>query len=401
MRSRFNLLIHSVTFFLVLLLAAACDTSPVVVIATPIPPDGGFRTYQHPSGVFTLRLPPNWSVRDVSEGGVLRVEFSAPGSANLPMSVYVVNTGATMESTELLALIDQYQQIVNAGLYTEVSRNGQGDGSWRLVGIRESPIGARQLNTFIQADGTFFSALEMDITNLDEQSMRTLQAVINTYRVNPNAQIVASEIRPVANIDSAVTPGSLTFSGIYQWTTPDGAFIVNGEVTNASGAPLEAVRVTATLVDAQGLPLASQQSILALEILEVGQTAPFSIRFQTGKPAQAVRADVDAVARGAEYSIGTHLGRSNFIMGNDRATYNERGYLTITADVVNSTQALARFVKAVVTVYDDQGRVVGTDSVFLEKPDLLPGEASRFDVVFFELGGNATRYEITLEGKTE
>ena len=69
--------------------------------------------------------------------------------------------------------------------------------------------------------------------------------------------------------------------------------------------------------------------------------------------------------------------------------------------MVNKTQGAAHFVKATVTVYDDQQHVVATDSTFMSKPDLLPGEAAHFEVTFLELGGNALRYVINIEGKSD
>src|SRR5262245_60895642 len=147
-------------------LLVACDASPVVVVATPVPPDAKFHTYRHPSGVFSLRLPADWSVRDISHGDAVRVEFSPPGNSGLPMTVYVINTGTSLGTTNLLDAINRYQSIINGdpGVYAEVSRNAQGDGSWRLAGVRQTPIGPRQLNTFLQADKTFLSAIEVDIT---------------------------------------------------------------------------------------------------------------------------------------------------------------------------------------------------------------------------------------------
>ena len=74
---------------LLLVLLSACNSGTTVVVATPVPPDAGFRTYRHPGGAFSLRLPPEWSVRDlsgenpVSVGGVqktIRTRFSGtPG----------------------------------------------------------------------------------------------------------------------------------------------------------------------------------------------------------------------------------------------------------------------------------------------------------------------------------
>ena len=105
--------------FLVLLLVGGllltgCNPDPVVVVATAVPLDANFRVYQHPTGVFSLRLPPNWSVRDVSQGSAIRVEFSPPDNAGLPLSVYIINTGTVMDTSELLNAIDQYQKVVNS-----------------------------------------------------------------------------------------------------------------------------------------------------------------------------------------------------------------------------------------------------------------------------------------------
>src|SRR4051812_31357962 len=83
-------------------LLSACDSSPVVVVATPVPADAKFHTYRHPTGVFTLRLPADWSIRDVSRGDTIRVEFSQPGNTGLPMTVYVVNTGTVLDVTTFL-----------------------------------------------------------------------------------------------------------------------------------------------------------------------------------------------------------------------------------------------------------------------------------------------------------
>ncbi|MEP7284850.1 MAG: FxLYD domain-containing protein [Chloroflexota bacterium] len=385
-----------------LLLLAACDANPVVVVATPVPPDAAFRKYQHPSGVFSLRLPPDWSVRDVSRADSIRVEFSPPSNNGLPMTVYVVNTGTVLDSPALLDAINKYQAVVNgdAQVYNEVGRNAQGDGSWRLAGVRQTPIGPRQLNTFMQADKTFISAIEVDVTGANEAMLQTLRTVINTYRVDPTAVINASAIQA----DSAgvtTTSGVLAFGGLYTWTNNQGTFIVNGQVTNKSGGPLEAIRVSALLYDAQNNPVAEQANVIPIEVLADGGITPFTVQFKSGKPSQAVRLELQAAGRNAEYALKTHLGDDQFIKGNDKATYNAGGYLTIGGDVVNRTQGAAHFVKATITVYDDQQRVVATDSAFVTKPDLLPGDSARFEVTFFEIGGSVARYVITVEGKSD
>lgn len=388
---------------LITLVAAACDTSPVVVVATPVPLDARFRTYRHPSGVFKLRLPSDWSVRDLSHGDTIRVEFSPPGNAGLPMTVYVVNTGTVLDTASLLDAINRYQAALNgdSSVYHEVSRNAQGDGSWRLAGVRQTPIGPRLLNTFLQADKAFLSAIEVDLTDANDAMQQTLRAIINTYRVDPTVVIGASQIQAPEGTGGNVSSGVLAFGGLYTWTNPQGAFIVNGEVTNQSGGPLEGIRITAILYDAQNNALVEQANVIPLEVLDDRAKAPFSIHFRNGKPSQAVRYELQAAARNAEYAISTHLGDDSFIRGNDKAQYNANGYLTVGGDVVNKTQGPARYIKATVTLYNEQQQVVATDNAFLSKPELLPGETSHFEVTFYEVGGNAARYVITIEGKTQ
>lgn len=379
---------------------AACNSDPVVLVATPIPPDANYHTYRHPA--FSIRLPADWNVRDVSQGGIVRIEFSPPGNTGLPLTVFVLNTGAVLNATSLLAAIDQYQQAFHgdAALYTEVSRTAQGDGSWRVAGILKTPIGIRELNTFFQGEGPLLAVSEADLTDLDAARLNTLQAVVNTLRVNKETDLAASSLQSAAKTDPDTVPGALSFGGIFGWTNRQGDFVINGQVTNQSGGPLEAIRVTAIFYDEQGVALADQQNVVPVDVLPADQTAPFTIRFRDGKPAQAVRYELQAAARSAEYALATYLGDDQFIRGNEIARYNANNYLTVSGDVVNRTQNAAYYVKAIVTVFDDGGRVVATDSAFIPKRILLPGEAARFEATFPELGGSAIRYVVIIEGRT-
>ena len=75
----------------ILVLASVGLTACVAEEATPELVDPtGFVTYVHPSGVFTLDLPPEWVVNDTSDATALNVEFSPPNSPEPLISVYVV-----------------------------------------------------------------------------------------------------------------------------------------------------------------------------------------------------------------------------------------------------------------------------------------------------------------------
>jgi hypothetical protein len=44
---------------------------------------------------------------------------------------------------------------------------------------------------------------------------------------------------------------------------------------------------------------------------------------------------------------------------------------------------------------------VATDSAFLSKPDLQPGDTGHFEITLYEMGGSAARYVVSVEGKSE
>lgn len=395
-------IIRHVCLLCLVLMMAACESGGVVLVATPIAPDASFRTYLHPGGAFSIRLPSEWSVRDISrDSNAIQVEFSAPNNRGLPLNLYILNTGANLSAPQLLDYLDRYQAAFHPDhtRYVELSRTAQGDGSWRVVALRDTGIGQRQINAFYQANGAIFSVIEADVTDLTPEALNTLQAVINTLRVNPNTALAAGEVR--ANSDSADTPGALTFESTYSWITPTGEFVVNGIVVNRSGAPLEAIRVTVLLLDGNQVIVAEQSNVVALELLPADAAAPFSVRFRGGKPSNATQVELRVAARHAEYALATYLGEDAFLRGNEIAKYDADGFLVVSGDLVNQTQKVAQAVKVVIAVFDAQGQVIATDSAFTVNPTLLPGELSRFEVTFPELGGSAIRYTIRVEGKTQ
>ena len=381
---------------------AACQSSPVILVATPMPPDAAFHTYRHPSGAFTIRLPADWSIRDVSRADTVRVEFSPPGNTGLPLTVYVANTGAVLDSASLLDALNKYQSVVNgdASVYHEIGRTAQGDGSWRLIGIRQTPIGARQLNTFLQADKAFLTAIETDITSADETRLTQMRAIINTYRADPSAVLTASSLSSNTSPAVNTSSGTIAFANMFTWTDSTGGFNINGELSNVSGGPLEAVRVTAQLYDSSSSVIAEEGDVIASKVLASADSAPFSIRFRNGKPSQAVRYELQASARGAEYNLASYLGADSFIKGNEAPSYTPSGYFVVAGDVVNQTKQAAHAVRVTVTVYDQEQRVVASQSEFVEKPDLLPGESSHYVATFYQLAGSPMRFVTHVEGQT-
>jgi hypothetical protein len=392
---------------LMVLALAACGlggakNEPVIVIATPIPPDAGFITYHHPSGVFTLRMPSDWIAGELPDSNGIRVQFTSleNNQAVTRLSILIVNTGQPMTPEAFAEAANAYQPPADLAAYGwhEISRADQRDGSRRIVGIREYPmLGPRSMNIFLEGDGSFFSALELDLTGADASTLNTLRAVINTFRVNQNAELAVGTVRQAA---AGVTSysGVIGFNGYLDWTDRQGAFHITGEVVNTTLKPLEAVRLSGVLFDSQGRRLAEQSDILSVDVLGPGQAAPFDLRFDGGKPATTVRYELQAAGRDAEYALQTFYGPENFSVANDQAIYNDRGNLVIRGDLANIGSKLATAVKVVVAIWDGQGRIVATETVFVSKPELVPQEATTFEVTFYDLGGPALTYTLTVVG---
>lgn len=378
------------------------SNDPVFVVATPVPPDAGFVTYEHPSGVFSVRTPPEWVAGELPDPDGVRVQFTTleGDQAVTRLSVYIVNTGEPMTPEAFAQAANAYQPPEDLASYgwQELGRADQRDGSRRIVGVRTYPmLGPRALNIFLQGVGAFFAALEVDVTEADTATLDTLTAVINTFRVNPDTELAVGAVQQaVAGVTSFT--GVVGFNGYYAWTDSDGVFHLTGEAVNTTPYPLEAVRLSGVLFDAQGRRLVEQSDILPLDVLGPGQGAPFDLRFEGGKPPNAVRYELNVAGREAEYALQSFYGPENFVVANDYADYSTQGHLVVRGELANVGPSIAEAVKIVAAIWDDQGHIVATETLFIAKPRLVPQEAVSFEVPFYELGGPAVTYTLTVLG---
>jgi len=281
--------------------------------------------------------------------------------------------------------------------WTEIERAAQRDGSRRITGVRTYPVlGPRSLNIFLQGDGAFFSALEADVTDIDAVSLDRLAAVVNTFRINRDANLTVGTVEQAAGVTSYT--GVIGFDGYLAWTDSSDTFHLTGQAVNTTSQAIEAVRLSGVLYDSQGRRLAEQSDILPLDVLEPGEAVPFDLRFEGGKPASAVRYELNVAGRQADYALQAYYGPDNFAVANDRAIYNDRGTLVIQGELANTGPRIATAVKIVVAIWDDQGHIVATQTVYVARPQLVPQEAVTFEVPFYDLGGPAVTYTLTVLG---
>ncbi|MBZ0319059.1 MAG: DUF3157 family protein [Anaerolineae bacterium] len=379
------------------------DNAPLVIVATSAAPDAGFYTYRHESGVFSIRIPPNWVADNLPDPNGVRVQFSnLEGTESVVrLTVYVVNTGTPMTREGFLNAAAAYQppeDVANYGWQLIEDPIDQSDGSRRLVGVRTYPtIGPRAMNIFLQGNGSYFSALEADVTGADDPLINTLAAVVNTYRVNSSVALQIGEVTGVTSFT-----GVIGFDSYTAWSDSDGGFNITGRVVNNADYSVEAVRLTGYLFDSRSNRLSEKSSILTTDILAPGEGAPFRLRFDGGRPSTVVRYELHAAARASEDTVLRNFyGKNNFTVQSNDPFYNESGFLVVSGQLSNNGSRLVKLIKVVVSIFDDQNNVVATETVFIDKDQLLPGEAGSYEVVMYDVGGPAIRYELNVMGTAE
>lgn len=384
------------SFLVILLAIVGCSSNsnsePLVQIATSQAPDAGYIDYVHPTGVFTMRIPPDWIPNDLPDDNGVRVEFSTleNDQSVVRLTVYVVNTGTPMSREAFLQTTNAYlppQDFANFNWRMIESPIDQPDGSRRVVGVRDYPvIGSRALNVFMQASGRYFAALEADVTEAPPTTMSALTAVVNTFRINDTVQIEQGSVA-----GGITYSGNIGFESYAHWQDTGGGFNITGLVVNNQDIPVEAVRVTGYLFDARGNRLSDESIILTTDVLRPDERAPFRLRFEGGRPTAAVRYEIHAAARVADFSLDSFYPTENFEVIHT-SLYNDLGNLVVRGQIVNRGTRLVTSVKVIVAVFNDLGEVVAVETQFISKDQLLPGEVDDFEVIFYDLGGTAVRY---------
>ncbi len=387
-----------------MLLAGCVAEAPTPELVDPT----GFVTYVHPTGVFALSMPPDWVVSDTSDDHALDVAFSPPDAPDPLISVYVTSAIAFLQAQpdtsdtavspgNLDALADVYLKTfytLTDSTLKVISRDPQPDGSLRIGFLIDAPQGTSQHNDFIQTVGPYFVALRT-LLPADHAQLRTLSRVITTLNVSTLTGWASAVATPQSHVDA--TPSLVDFASLNAWVDRNGGFVIVGQVLNRADQPLEFIRITAQLVDANNQVMIEQDDFVSSDLLMPGEYAPFSIVFSDGLPTGTVRYVLEASARYADMANQTFYGPQNFTLSS-QADFDQNGLLVISGQVRNEGNLTANLVKVIVTIFDDQQRVIATDTTLVDTQKLAPTDVSTFKVTFFELGGTPNTFLVTAQG---
>jgi len=190
------------------------------------------------------------------------------------------------------------------------------------------------------------------------------------------------------------TPVAMRIEGLAFYHTPADSLWCLGEVINLSAEPVEEIQVRVSLHDAQGKLLASGAAFTQLDVLAGRGRSPFGILF-TAPPANFAQYQTQVLS-GVR---STHLGPRypDLAVSEEWGGWLDESNYQVKGRVENAGQSEAEKVALIVTLYDEEGHVVGARSVGIEAEVFLPGAVAPFDIVVLPLGPVA-RHSVAVQG---
>jgi LysM repeat protein len=190
------------------------------------------------------------------------------------------------------------------------------------------------------------------------------------------------------------TPIALEIQGLAFHRTPVDSLWALGEVANLSGQPAEEVQVEVTLHDAQGQLLDRQAAFAQLDVLAADGRAPFALLFDS-PPTSFAQYQIRVLAG----VPSTHLGPRypDLAVRKDLGEWLDENNYRVRGEIHNSGQEDAEKVVVIVTLYDEEGRVVGARTVEIAAEVFLAGAMAPFDVTLTPLGA-VDRYDVQVQG---
>jgi LysM repeat protein len=218
---------------------------------------------------------------------------------------------------------------------------------------------------------------------------RTLQVGQQLIIPGPEEAEEAIILAPTA------TPLPATVQNVYLSETSIGGLWVLGEVRNDNDIPLEQVRVAITLLDDQEQEVAQANGLVALDLVEARELAPFAILFEA-LPGRFDQYRALVVAAVPAY-IGSYY--RDLEVRNLQSDGERYAAYTVTGTIFNFGPEEAVSVQVVVTAYDSLGRVIATRKVDPEHNVVPPGGETSFTAILAPIGGPLERIEAVAQGQ--
>ncbi len=180
------------------------------------------------------------------------------------------------------------------------------------------------------------------------------------------------------------TPLPLETSGLSLYRTTVGGIWCMGEVVNTTANPVTDLQLQVTLVDGLGTHLVSGVTLAAVDYLPGGARAPFAILFQEPPPEAS---DMSVVLLRAESIGAITAGFVPLMVSNLEGQVSGPQY-RVTGRLLNDSGGAVERATVVVTLYDDEGRVLGyRQSMLAGQGRAAAGANVEFSVLLTYHGG--------------
>ncbi|MFZ4813299.1 MAG: hypothetical protein ACOYL5_02095 [Phototrophicaceae bacterium] len=381
-------------------MAVGCSagSGAVVFAPTPVPADVSPASYAHPSAAFTVVLPRTWALRERHLTVISIASFSPPRSHVPLITLAALRLNAPpADDTALQQLMTDIQTRwrPDAPRYTEITREAMGDGSWRLTGVRQTLNNtAQQINTFIEIHDGLLGVIEVVLTD-DPALNQRVQEAVNTVQFHPTSDLQPTTPETLRLMSS----NALEALNVSAWTAPDGAFFVTGEVANLSDIAVEGLPVEVALLTQDGRAVTSAADVTMGYGVPPGGFMPFSLRFGDGQPALTDHFTLTFGAEAWEPLSTTPFYGVGVLSWTDSFTVTPEGWLLVSGVISNPSETYVYLPRVVITVFDDNQRVIAARFVELDKVEFAPGEQAPYEVLITELGGTAARYIVTVQAR--
>jgi LysM repeat protein len=234
--------------------------------------------------------------------------------------------------------------------------------------------------------------------NVSMASLQEANGILDPSTLQIGQQIIVpreEEAQVAADATPTPTPLPVTIDNLHFTENTIGGVWVMGEVHNTTGVALEQVRVGVTLVDNAGAELAESEALVALDLVDLDERAPFAILFGAA-PENFEQYQAYAVSAVPAY-VGSYY---RDLAVEEIQTESERyASYTITGVVRNTGPEEAVDVQVVLTAYDPLDRVIAVQQVTPLHNVVPRGGTTTFTAVLAPVGGPVERIQADAQGR--
>jgi hypothetical protein len=379
---------------ILMLVLSACSGGAVQFAPTPLPPDTSPRLYTHPSQAFSLAVPRNWSIYEQNYTTFATVSFALPNATRPDVRVRALRLDET--PNDIIAFLQRYQTQIRPDRlrYDEQDRQQLPDGTWRITGALRDAIGVAQpVNTFLQLQGEWLLVADVHVP-ADVSQQQQIEQAMSTLQINTVSDLEPSSVDVLAQTAST----QLEITHVALWTNPQGVFFITGEIANHSEQILEAVPVRASLIAEDGREVAGAVSTTLGHALMPAGFAPFGLRFGQGQPYDAQTFRLEVGGETWQPFALDNITTLPELTWTDSIEIAQDGQLFVSGTVENQSNLRLRDVRAIATIFGEDGRVIGVGYANVDVPILNPNASANFVVLVPEFGGVATQYTVMVQG---